>query len=77
MILNAPFYQKNKKNLNALNNLRQEATYNLIYTTHIFFLTHTHTHTYIYIYIIKFSNELKEITTKKIFIYMIINNIFS
>ena len=73
MILNAPFYQKNKKNLNALNNLRQEATYNLIYTTHIFFLTHTH----IYIYIIKFSNELKEITTKKIFIYMIINNIFS
>ena len=73
MILNAPFYQKNKKNLNALNNLRQEATYNLIYTTHIFFLTHTHT----YIYIIKFSNELKEITTKKIFIYMIINNIFS
>ena len=73
MILNAPFYQKNKKNLNALNNLRQEATYNLIYTTHIFFLTHTNT----YIYIIKFSNELKEITTKKIFIYMIINNIFS
>ena len=72
MILNAPFYQKNKKNLNALNNLRQEATYNLIYTTHIF-LTHTNT----YIYIIKFSNELKEITTKKIFIYMIINNIFS
>ena len=68
MILNAPFYQKNKKNLNALNNLRQEATYNLIYTTHIFFLTHTHT--YIYIYIIKFSNELKEITTKKnIYLY--------
>ena len=59
MILNALSYQKKKlkiKNfflrekkiliLNALNNFRQEATYNLIYTTHIFFLTHTNTYIY-------------------------------
>ena len=56
-----------KKNLNALNNFRQEATYNLMYTAHIFFLTHTYIYIYIYIYIIKFSNELKEVTTNKNF----------